>query len=236
MYRSGVVRLYLIARMNALDSLKIATSIGTLVQRALDVRKQWSEQHVQGAAGDLKLKEQWEETEPFWKPWFRGHADARWQLKPKLYRDGELNVEKLFRFEEELRGEFKRRGSQLAEGLRLPDHGPRPVQYLKQCAGTRSSGYQAAGPRESAFSLLLGSLAHDRRLRSDSYDPQRPGVLECGGCEGRSAAPLHSRSVRGDELNFQSPRPTFASTTNLQHFPLNPLAKAKRLVNTRSNA
>jgi hypothetical protein len=22
--------------------------------------------------------------------WFRGHADARWQLKPKLYRDGEI--------------------------------------------------------------------------------------------------------------------------------------------------
>src|SRR5271165_7443238 len=86
------------------------------------------------------------------------------------------------------------------------------------------------------FSLLLGSLAHDRRLRSDSDDPQRPGVLECGGCEGRSAPPLHSRSVRSDELNFQSPRPTFASTTNLQHFPLNPLAKAKRLAYTRLNA
>src|SRR5208283_6039704 len=89
----------------------------------------------------------------------------------------------------------------------------------QQCAGTGSSGYQASGPRESAISLLLGSLAHDRRLRSDSYDPQRSGVLECGGCEGRSAAPLYSRSVRGDEINFQSPRPTFASTTNLQHFP-----------------
>src|SRR5271165_6332350 len=88
----------------------------------------------------------------------------------------------------------------------------------QQCARTGSSGHQASGPRESAFSLLLGSLAHDRRLRSDSYDPQRSGVLECGGCEGRSAAPLHSRSVRGDELNLQSPRPTFASTTNLQHF------------------
>jgi hypothetical protein len=122
MYRSGPFGYLDSPHMNALDSPKIATSIGTLVQRALDVRKQWSEQHVHGAAGDLKLKEQWEETEPFWKPWFRGHADARWQLKPKLYRDGELNVEKLFRFEEELRGEFKRRGSQLAEGLRLPDH------------------------------------------------------------------------------------------------------------------
>jgi hypothetical protein len=69
--------------MNALNSPKIATSIGTLVQRALDVRKQWSEQHVHGAAGDLKLKEQWEETEPFWKPWFRGHAgmSARFSWK-----------------------------------------------------------------------------------------------------------------------------------------------------------
>ena len=51
---------------------------------------------------------------------FCGHADAGWELKPKLYRDGALGVEKLFRFEEELRGEFKRRGSQLAEGLKLP--------------------------------------------------------------------------------------------------------------------
>jgi FRG domain len=86
------------------------------------VRKEWSEQHINRAADDLKLKEQWEEIEPFWKPWFRGHADASWHLKPKLYRDGGVNIDKLFRFEEELRGEFKRRGSQLAEGLRLPDH------------------------------------------------------------------------------------------------------------------
>src|SRR5258707_8517039 len=34
--------------------------------------------------------------------------------------------------------------------------------------------------------------------------PQRPGVLECGGCEGQSVAPLHSRSVRCDQLNFRS--------------------------------
>src|SRR5271157_5063538 len=57
-----------------------------------------------------------------------------------------------------------------------------------------------------------------RHLKSDSYDPQGPSVLDCGGCEGRSNAPLRSRSVRGDELNFQSPSPTFVSTTNLQHF------------------
>ena len=34
-------------------------------------------------------------------------------------------------------------------------------------------------------------MAHHRRLRSDSHDPQRPGVLECGGCEGRSAPSLY---------------------------------------------
>jgi hypothetical protein len=34
-------------------------------------------------------------------------------------------------------------------------------------------------------------------------------VLECGGSEGRSTPPLHSRSVRCDELNFQSSNPEF---------------------------
>ena len=44
---------------------------------------------------------------------------------------------------------------------------------------------------EPAFSLLLGSLLHYRRLRSDSYDSQRPGVRECGGC-----SRLHSERKR----------------------------------------
>jgi hypothetical protein len=37
------------------------------------------------------------------------------------------------------------------------------------------------------------------------------------GCEGRSTAPLHSRSVRYDELNLRLSTPTFSSTTKLQH-------------------
>ena len=53
---------------------------------------------------------------------------------------------------------------------------------------------------------------YDRRLRSDSYDPQRPSVLQYW-----STAPLHSRSVRGDELKCRSSTPTFGSTTKLQH-------------------
>jgi hypothetical protein len=42
-------------------------------------------------------------------------------------------------------------------------------------------------------------------------------VLECGGCEGLSTAPLYSRSVRCDELISGHLPKTFASTTNLQH-------------------
>ena len=69
-----------------------------------------------------------------------------------------------------------------------------------------------SGPRESAFSLLLGSLAHNCRLRSDPYDPQRTSVLQCGGCGGRSTAPLHSRAVRGENgIAGHLPRPSARS-------------------------
>ena len=37
-------------------------------------------------------------------------------------------------------------------------------------------------------------------------------MLQC-----RSTAPLHSRSVRGDELKCRSSTPTFGSITKLQH-------------------
>jgi pimeloyl-ACP methyl ester carboxylesterase len=92
-------------------------------------------------------------------------------------------------------------------------------------SGTGSSGDQALDTRQSAFSLLLGSLAHDRRLRSNPYDPQRPSVRECGGCEGRSAAPLHSSSVHGDELNFRLSTLTSGLPAKLQHIPTVPQCK-----------
>jgi hypothetical protein len=39
-------------------------------------------------------------------------------------------------------------------------------------------------------------------------------------CSVGSAAPLHARSVRGDELKCRSSTPTFGSTTKLQHILL----------------
>ena len=80
--------------------------------------------------------------------------------------------------------------------------------------GTGSPGHQTPGARKPTFSFVLGSSAYDRWLRSDSYDPQRPSVLQC-----RSTAPLHSRSVRGDELKCRSSTPTFGPTTKFQHIP-----------------
>jgi hypothetical protein len=92
-----------------------------------------------------------------------------------------------------------------AEGALEENCRHRPVQYLEQRLGTGSPGHQAPGPRQPAFSLLLeGAWRTKSRLRSDAYDSQRPGVLGCGGCEGRSTAPLHCWSLRGDQLSFRS--------------------------------
>jgi hypothetical protein len=108
--------------MSPADSSKVANSLGDLVKQALNVRERWLDQHAKeakAACDEERLKE-WKAAEPFWKPWFRGHADADWKLRPKLFRDTKCKVEDLFECEEELRAEFKRRGSQLAEGLTLP--------------------------------------------------------------------------------------------------------------------
>jgi hypothetical protein len=48
----------------------------------------------------------------------------------------------------------------------------RPVQYLNNVL-EQDHRASNAGCVQATFSLLLGSLAHDRRLRSDSYDSQR---------------------------------------------------------------
>ena len=79
------------------------------------------------------------------------------------------------------------------------------LDATKRPLSAGSPGHQTPGARKPTFSFILGSLAYDRRLRSDSYDPQRPSVLQCGD---RSTASLHSRSVRGDKLNFRSSTPT----------------------------
>src|SRR6202030_3248392 len=69
----------------------------------------------------------------------------------------------------------------------------------------RIIGRSSVGSARVSIFVPSGELgARSPAMKRFINDPQRPGVLECGWCEGRSAAPLHSRSVRVDELNFQS--------------------------------
>jgi hypothetical protein len=86
--------------MNAPDSPKTANSLGEFVQHALEVRQQWLAQHDSEADEDEDLREDWKALKPFWKPWFRGHEDATWELKPKLYRGANRKIEDLFACEE----------------------------------------------------------------------------------------------------------------------------------------
>jgi len=64
-----------------------------------------------------------------------------------------------------------------------------------------------------------GALAHHRRLRGRAHDPQRPGVLECGGCEGRSAPSLYCWYVWIGSLIHLVIAPTSRSIPKLQHYP-----------------
>jgi hypothetical protein len=66
-----------------------------------------------------KWQKNWDErTESSWLPWFRGEENADWStaLKPKLYRTkrNKYKLKEVLRQEQDLRLEFKRRGSQLA--------------------------------------------------------------------------------------------------------------------------
>jgi hypothetical protein len=78
-----------------------------------------------------------------------------------------------------------------AEGNLAEDCRHRPVPYLNNVL---EQDHRAIKRRVNASQHLRsfwGGLPHDRRLRSDSYDPQRPSVLECGRREGRSAPSLY---------------------------------------------
>src|SRR5271165_793075 len=161
--------------MNPVDSSKDANSrVGDVVKEALRVRERWLDQNAEEAKAEERLKD-WEASKPFWKPWFRGHEKANWKLRPKLFRDTECKVEDLFEFEEELRAEFKRRGSQLAEGLTLPayqddwgwyslmQHYGAPTRILDWSDGALTALYFAVRntrKRDKKFNVSDGGALH----------------------------------------------------------------------------
>ncbi len=102
------------------------------------------------------------------------------------------------------------------EGDLTEDCRHRPVPYLNNVleqdhraikrrvnASQHFRSFCAARRTLAGYEALCRS-AHARRLRSDPYDPQRPGFWKCVGTGHRFAPSLYSRSVRCDELNFRS--------------------------------
>ena len=95
----------------------------------------------------------------------------------------------------------------------------RPVQYLNNVLEQDHRAIKRRIRASQHFRSFLGSLAHDRRLRSDPYDPQRPGVRKRAGGEGRATPLLHSWFVqRDDGLILRTLSPNFALTPKLQHY------------------
>jgi len=106
--------------MNPPETPPVANSLSEFVEWPIKVHKKWYDRHREEADQNDEIKEQWIDVRPFWKPWFRGQENENWLLSPKLYRISEASTKTLFAFEEEMRGEFKRRAPQLANGLSLP--------------------------------------------------------------------------------------------------------------------
>jgi transposase, IS6 family len=78
-----------------------------------------------------------------------------------------------------------------AEGALAEDCRHRPVPYLNNVLEQDHRAIKRRVNASQHFRSFWGAWRTKSRLRGDSYDSQRPGVLECGGCEGRSTAPLH---------------------------------------------
>ena len=95
-------------------------------------------------------------TESAWLPWFRGEESAKWStaLKPKLYRT-KHKLKEVLRQEQDLRLEFRRRGSQLAgegkpathwEWYFLMEHYGVPTRLLDWSDGALVALYFALKP------------------------------------------------------------------------------------------
>jgi hypothetical protein len=89
----------------------------------------------------------------------------------------------------------------------------RPVQYLNNVLEHDHRAIKRRVRASQRLPFLLGSLAHDRRLRNDPHDPQRSSQA-CESAPGGIGILLH-RFILAQ---------IFGSTTNLQHFRLYRLA------------
>ena len=96
-------------------------SLAAYVTKTLEIRDEWwredkedRQRHRKDKDKDTRKDDRRTAPNEFW---FRGHADATWQLTPRLYRpESQLKLED----EDEIRNDFKRRGRQLISEALLP--------------------------------------------------------------------------------------------------------------------
>jgi transposase-like protein len=94
-----------------------------------------------------------------------------------------------------------------AEGALADNCRHRPVPYLNNVLEQDHRTIKRRVNASQHFRSFWAAWRTKSRLRGDSYNSQRPSLLERSGGEGRSAAPLHPRSFRGDELNYRLSTP-----------------------------
>jgi len=132
-------------------------------------------------------KETFEDDAEPWLPWFRGHANADWALVPAAYRYREIN-------EEQLRSEFRRRGTPLItetppkddwDWYFLMQHFGIPTRLLDWTSGALLGLYFAVRERanvDAAVWMLdpfwLGERSIDRPYVLDTYDNDALKYLE----------------------------------------------------------
>src|SRR2546428_5902303 len=89
-------------------------SLADYIAKTLHIRNDWwRDDEVQNEKRRRRKRKEADKDKRVTPPgnfWFRGHADAMWDLTPKLYRaDSHLKLED----EDEIRNDFKSRGRQL---------------------------------------------------------------------------------------------------------------------------
>jgi hypothetical protein len=63
----------------------------------------------------IRTRPGWFPKDDQWGPWFRGHQNAGWLLRPKLYRDRDYAEVRADEVEDEIREEFIKRAPILCE-------------------------------------------------------------------------------------------------------------------------
>ena len=97
-----------------------------------------------------------------------------------------------------------------AEGALEENCRHRPVQYLNNVLEQDHRAIKRRVRASQHFRSFWGAWRTIAGYEAIHMIRKGQAVLECGECEGRSAARLHSRSVHCDKLNFRSSTPTLA--------------------------